>query len=392
MRVAIASRIFDPEPSAASFRLGALAAFLSEKGHDVVVLTVKPPKRFSGQSGDEHRGYAVRRMPVLRDSSDYVRGYLQYMSFDVPLFFRVLFGRKVDVIVAEPPPTTGFFVRLASAIRRTPYVYYAADIWSDGAAHTGAPGWVVRVVRGIERFALKGARTVLSVSDSLTDRLDELGISKNVLTVGNGVDAQAFLADHDDETQFERRLPPEFVYAGIASEWHGAGIFIEAMPQILASEPNTKLRFIGGGSDIEAFRKRAAELAVSHAVSFEPYVAPRELAPILRGSVAAVASIRPGHGNEFTFPTKLYGAILCGAPAVFAGVGPAIEFLSTEVDGIPLGESVGLEADAVAKAMLRALSREEVRGHRAQVATWGLEHVSLSSVASRVAEELEAIV
>ena len=110
----------------------------------------------------------MRRFPVLRDRAGYVRGYVQYLSFDVPLFFRVLFGRRVHAIVAEPPPTTGFFVRLAAAIRRTPYIYYAADIWADGASQTGAPAWIVRVVKTIERFAMRGAKTVLSVSDSLT--------------------------------------------------------------------------------------------------------------------------------------------------------------------------------------------------------------------------------
>lgn len=391
MRVTIASRIFDPEPSAASFRLGALATALADEGHEVTVLTVRPPRSLAGQTGDEQRGYRVRRMPVLRDSAEYVRGYVQYMSFDLPLFFRVLFGNRAQVIVAEPPPTTGFFVRLAAGIRRIPYVYYAADIWSDGAAQTGAPKWVVGAVRRIEHFAMKGARTVLSVSDSLTSRLAELGIVSNVLTVGNGVDARAFLADQSS-IRFDRNSPPEFIYAGVASEWHGAGVFVEALPHVLAEVPEARLRFIGGGSEVADFETRAAGLGIAHAVSIEPYIAPSELAPILRGSVAAVASIRAGHGNEFTFPTKLYGAMLCGAPAVFAGVGPAIDFLATEIDGVPLGTSVELEPKAVARAMLQAIAREEAEGRRAKVAAWGLEHVSLSAVADRVVADLQRVV
>ena len=42
MRVAIASRIFEPEPSAASFRLGALASGFAGTGAEVRVLTVRP--------------------------------------------------------------------------------------------------------------------------------------------------------------------------------------------------------------------------------------------------------------------------------------------------------------------------------------------------------------
>ncbi len=153
MRVIIASRIFDPEPSAATFRLRALAEAFTAAGHEVTVLTVRPPKRLAEDAKDSARSYDVRRAPVLRDRADYVRGYLPYISFDVPLFFRLLFGRNADLIVVEPPPTTGFFVRLAAALRRTPYAYYAADIWSDASKQTGAPRWVVRVVRNIELFA-----------------------------------------------------------------------------------------------------------------------------------------------------------------------------------------------------------------------------------------------
>ncbi|MGO2041248.1 MAG: glycosyltransferase WbuB, partial [Cellulosimicrobium funkei] len=44
MRVALASRIYDPEPAAAAFRLRALAEALAEEGHDVQVLTVAAPR------------------------------------------------------------------------------------------------------------------------------------------------------------------------------------------------------------------------------------------------------------------------------------------------------------------------------------------------------------
>lgn len=391
LRVSIASRIFDPEPSAASFRLGELALALSGQGHEVCVLTVRPPADVAMLSQDDVRPYRVHRSPVLRDRSGYVRGYLQYLSFDVPLFFRLLFGSRVDVIIAEPPPTTGFVVRLAAALRRTPYLYYAADIWSDGAAQTNAARWVVRGVRTIELFAMRGARTVLSVSESLTLRLEALGVVQNVLTVGNGVDTRPFFSGAETGEQYCRAAPPEFVYAGTASEWHGATVFVEALPRVLAEVPNARLRFIASGSEIEAIQLRAEQLGLSHAVTVESLMPPAELAGVLRGATAALASIRPGLGNEFTFPTKLYASTLSGTPAIFAGVGPAAEFLQTELNGVPLGLSTALDPEEVAEAMLSILAQEENVEHRRSVVAWGLEHVSLSAVADQIAGELQRI-
>ncbi len=391
MRVAIASRIFDPEPSAASFRLGALATMLAEQGHEVSVLTVQPPASLADRSQDSERPYKVRRRPVLRDSSGYVRGYLPYLSFDIPLFFRVLFGPKVDAIVAEPPPTTGLAVRIAAALRRTPYIYYAADIWSDGAAQTGAASWVVQAVKGVELFALRGAATVLSVSDSLTSRLSTLGVRRNVLTVGNGVESTPFFLGIEGAESYRRSSPAEFVYAGTASEWHGATVFVEALPALLAKVPGARIRFIGSGSDFAAVEARAEELGVAHAVSAEPAMPPSDLAPVLRRATAALASIRPGLGNEFTFPTKLYASTLSGTPAIFAGVGPAVEFLQTELSGTPLGLAVDLDPAKVAEAMVMIANQDKDTEQRMRVAAWGLEHVSLTSVAEQIVAELERI-
>ncbi|MBL3681051.1 glycosyltransferase [Leucobacter aridicollis] len=408
--MAIASRIFNPEPSAASFRLQALAEALAERGDDVTVLTVQPPRQIvnaaaAGKNGSQHtlanvtgeiptvvepQKFRVRRFPVLRDRNGYVRGYVQYLSFDVPLFFRILFGKKRNLIIAEPPPTTGLFVRLAAAVRRTPYVYYAADIWSDAASQTGAPSWMLDVVRRIELFAWKGARLVLSVSDGVTMRLAELGVTENVATIGNGVNAREFVRGVAVGTA-HAPAHPEFVYAGTASEWHGADVFVRALPRVLAERPDVVLRFIGGGSEREAIEALADDNGVSHAVRFEPVRGPAELAPVLHGAVAALASVRPGSGYDFAFPTKLYSAAVCGAPLIYAGTGPGQPFARTEVDGAPIGVAVGLEPGEVAEAMLAALQRPHDAARRSRVSSWAMHSVSLEGVAARAVAEISRL-
>ncbi|HEU4756328.1 MAG TPA: glycosyltransferase, partial [Agromyces sp.] len=150
MRVTIATRIYAPEAAAASFRLSALASALSDEQHEVTVLTARVPAslRDAARATDAaDPGIRVRRAPVLRDASGQIRGYLQYLSFDAPLLLRLLFGRRPDAIVVEPPPTTGTVARLVATLRRTPYVYYAADVWSDGAQSIGAPRAVLSLLR-----------------------------------------------------------------------------------------------------------------------------------------------------------------------------------------------------------------------------------------------------
>jgi hypothetical protein len=158
--VRIATRTYPPDVGAAPFRLRALARALVEAGCDVEVVTTTAT---APETRDP--GVATSRFPVLRDGDGAVRGYLQYLSFDVPLTARLLTGRRPDVVVHEPPPTTGVVTRITSTLRRTPYVSYLPDVWSQGAVAAGASGPVLRAVEFAEQAALRGAARVLAVTE-----------------------------------------------------------------------------------------------------------------------------------------------------------------------------------------------------------------------------------
>jgi glycosyltransferase involved in cell wall biosynthesis len=319
----------------------------------------------------------VRRFPVLRDGSGYVRGYLPYLSFDIPLLVRLLAARRPGVIVVEPPPTTGVVVRAVAALRRVPYVWYAADVWSDATAMTGSPRFVVAVVRALERWVLRGARLVLSVSDGVTERVRELG-AREVVTVGNGIDTEVFglvgssLADH-------RTL----VYAGTASEWQGADVFARAMRQVLVQVPDARLVYLGQGS-AWAQISEVAESLPDGAVTMLGSVPAERSAAWLRGAAAAVVSIVPGQGYDFAIPTKLFAALGTGTPVVYAGVGPVVDL----VDQDRLGWAVAHDVDAVAAAMVAALQAPDDEQERRRRAAWVLENRSLRAAAERAADAI----
>ena len=64
---------------------------------------------------------------------------------------------RFDLAIAEAPPTTGIIVAAISALRRRPYAYYAADIWTDGVAAIGAPRFMVAIIRGLEGLTMRHA-------------------------------------------------------------------------------------------------------------------------------------------------------------------------------------------------------------------------------------------
>lgn len=379
MRVLIATRIYAPEPAVAALRLASLAQTLADHGHEVEVLTSKAPRALRGTE-PEQPGVRVRRASVLRDRDGFIRGYLPYLSFDIPLVARLLTARRADVIVVEPPPTTGAAVRAIAGLRRVPAVYYAADILADAAASAGIPSVVVRAVRRLERFVWKGCAALLAVSTSVATRLTELGVDPaRVHTVGNGIDTTLFRPDGPATTRTE----PYALYAGTASEVHGAGVFVEAMAQVSQGH----LVFLGSGVDREAMRERATEIAPGR-VTFLDSVSPREAAEWFRGAAVAVASVKPTGGYEFAFPTKLYAAVACGTPILFTGAGPGADF----ADHAPLGVSADYTPDAVAAALRERLTQPASVADREALADWARGEVAITAVAERIADVLVEVV
>lgn len=379
MRVTIVSRIFSPEPAAASQRLEALRRGLVAGGASVTVCTTKPPQHL--RTPADRRDRAVRRWPVLRDRSGYVRGYLQYLSFDIPAFFRVLFGARPDVVVVEPPPTTGFAMRVACALRRTPYVYYAADIWSQAAASTGAGGLVLRAVRWMERAALHGAASCLAVTEGVAQAVHELAPRANVDVVGHGVDTDVFIgADGPQVSAYD------VVYVGTASEWHGAGVFIEALALAQQGGASVSALFVGQGSDWQDLQDRAAQLGVRD-IRFRPPVPPPQAAQILCSARVALASLKPGIGYDYAVPTKSYSALAVGTPVLYSGPDPVRSLIERE----DLGWGVDADPARVAEALLAATAEEPSRARRARIAAWARESVSAEAVARRAGAVIAAV-
>jgi glycosyltransferase involved in cell wall biosynthesis len=375
-RVVIVSRIFAPEPAAASFVLENCALAFRDAGWDVRVLTTRYR---DAPSHEQAAGISVHRAPVVRNAAGYVRGYVSYLSFDVPLFFRLLFMRPADLILVEPPPTTGAVVRVAAQFRRIPYVYDAADIWSDAAVTTTSSRMVPRVLLAIERFAIRGARHAFVVAPAYAERLRELGILTPTSMVGFGVDTTTF-----DFRPAEPPSAPLFVYGGSYSEWHGADIFIEAFAGFLARHPSSRLVYVGNGAERPKLAQLAAELGLGDAVEFRDPVPPADLAALLGEATASLASLKPGLGYDYAFATKVYSSLAVGCPVIFTGAGPAGPFISDAAREVNAGVAVDYDVAAVEAAIDQLAAMPANQSDREALSTWTRAHHSLRAVAERV--------
>ncbi|MHA7305445.1 glycosyltransferase family 4 protein [Arthrobacter sp. TMN-49] len=372
-RVIIVSRLFAPEVGAAAYRLKALAEALIAAGATVEVISSKPPLG----TVVEDTAYRIRRWPVLRDDGGNVRGYVQYLSFDIPAFFRLLFSRRTDVVVVEPPPTTGFVVFLASALRRTPYVYFSADVSSSAAKGIGVGGPVLAILTKLERFVLRRATSILAVSEGVKVEVAALTArAENIHNVGTGVDTNTFSFPGPDKNEEGKY----FVYAGTMSEIQGAGVFVDAFLSLAASHPDVRLIMFGQGVEVAELKEKA--MAAGGQIVFKAPASGEEVSRWLRSSLANLASVRPGKGYDFAFATKSLAGLSAGAPAIYSGVGPLREIIAEN----QLGAACGWEASDVALAMKEAIENPVTRQRRTELSRWVEENYSLRAVGAAAAE------
>lgn len=349
LKVVVTTRLFTPEVGAAAFRLKALVDGLDALGAEVQVITTTPPKG----SGIFKPAYKLSRWPVLRDAGGNVRGYVQYLSFDIPAFFRLL-EAKADVVVSEPPPTTGVVVALSSMLLRRPFVYYAADVWTEALSAMEVPSVVKKAMGAVEGFVLRRAAAVIAVSEPVAEQVAKFKVSSDrIQVVGNGVDTSVFTSAGPAASAEH----PYFVYTGTMSEWQGAEIFIQALSLVFEKFPQAELRFFGQGTDEAHLQGLAAEL-VPGRVHFGGVVPPELAAQWIRGAAAAVVSIKPGQGYDFAKPTKIYAAAGCGTPVIFAGQGDGAAIVA---EG-GLGVAAPYNARSVADAMIAVLADPTLNG------------------------------
>ena len=382
-RVVIVSRVYAPEVSAASWLLQAIAASFRDSGCSVTVVTTTPPETASIA---DQPGVRVRRSPALRDRQRYLRGYLGYLSFDLPLFFRLLFSARADLYLVEPPPTTTAVVMAIARLRRTPVIVDAADLWSDAAVMATRSVVVLGALRHLERWGLRRAAHLFAAHAPLIARARELGIHTPATPIGFGADTEVF--------RYTRRplaAPPLFVYAGTHSEWHGAVIFVEAFAHVLGRIPDARLVFIGNGADRELMRERAAALGIAASVEFHRPIDPVALAPVLATATASLASLRPGQGYDYAFATKVYSSMAVGCPVIFTGTGPTVALLD-DTSHPPAGVAVRYSARATAAAMIAASAAPMPAEQRAALASWASSTQSLASIARLFVDESLAII
>ena len=149
-----------------------------------------------------------------------------------------------------------------------PVVYEVRALWEDAAVdHGTTKAWSVRyrLGRALETYVLRRVDAATTICEGLRAEIAARGIPASRITViPNSVDAMAFAArtQRDEELAASLGLRGRRVIGFIGSfyAYEGLHLLVDAMPALLAADPQTRLLLVGGGPQEAALRSRAVAL------------------------------------------------------------------------------------------------------------------------------------
>ncbi len=381
MRILLVTHYFEPDSGAAAVRLTRLAKFLSQRGHEVTVLTTMPHYP-AGRIDDAYKGrwtitedrdglHVIRAWLWATPSSSISRRLISQLSFMFSAALRGLRIQRPDAILIEAQPVftslAGLFI---SRMLRVPYVLNVSDFWPEyllavGALKESSP--IYRLFYWLVNLTFRGAAQITTLYPPLSENVvSRIGQAEKVHTIYNAVDLQRFRPGLDASAFRQRHnLGDEKLVTFIGT--FGTHIDFETMLDVAAyfnQRSDVRFVFIGTGGQREKVAERLAQgnLSNSHWIGWTDHA---DMPLAWSASYIAFWAIHDHELYRNILQSKTYEAMASGTPMAIAVEGITTDIIGRSNSGltVPFKDTNGLIA-----AITRLLDDENLRVQFAQSA------------------------
>jgi colanic acid biosynthesis glycosyl transferase WcaI len=339
MQILLVSPVYPPEPVVSSQTNHQIADALSERGHEVTVITGFPNR----PAGKLYAGYArrlyqrektphsvklVRCFTTISPQSRMISRFMENISFGLTSGLAVLAQPRADVIYANTWAifATGF-LQIVAWVRGIPMVISVQDIYPESIVTQGrlsANSWLARLMREIDRRIAQNCKAVIVISESFADiyRHDRGVVPCQVHVVPNWTDARLIRPNDPQADQVRARHDihaDSFVmsYGGNIGVAAGVETILESFRSLLDVD-ELCLLIAGAGSSLNACQRVAEEIGSPRVKFHSPW--PVDETSAVLG--AADVMVLPTRGDQSlaSVPSKLITYMLAARPVVALAV------------------------------------------------------------------------
>jgi len=183
---------------------------------------------------------------------------------------------RPDILHAHSPALNAIAALRVGKLLGIPVVYEIRAFWEDAAVdHGSSRAWGLRyrATRAMETYALRRVAAATTICEGLRAEIATRGIAPAMVTViPNAVDIADFSVGGAPDAALAVRLGLEgkrvLGFIGSFYAYEGLHILLQAMPALLAGQPDIRLLLVGGGAQAAALERQAAELGVADRVVF----------------------------------------------------------------------------------------------------------------------------
>lgn len=280
-------------------RVHRVAKLLAAEGVEVICIGRGLPDSLEPEEGP----FRIERLKLL-----FNKGPLFYASYNLRLFFKLLFTRKADLLISNDLDTLPASY-LASRIKRIPLIYDSHELFTQVPELINRKG-VQSIWRWWERTLLPRIRYAVTVNYSIATIYRRL-YGTPFRVVRNMPEKR--ICEAPEKNQEGIRGVQIIIYQGALNVGRGIELMIDAMQHIEGA------RFvIAGSGDLEDdLKQRVVERGVSNRVEFVGRVLPGDLASLtLQADLGISLEEDLGLNYRYALPNKLFDYIQCRVPVL----------------------------------------------------------------------------
>ena len=329
-KIVFVNRYFYPDESATSRLLSDLAFRLAGQGLSVSVVTSRQlygNPNAALPSEELTRGVHVHRVATFNRGRAHLSGRaLDYASFHVAASFALMRQlTRGDVVVAKTdPPLLSTGVSQVALLKGAVLVNWLQDLFPEVAAVLTPnllPNWLQHGLLAARDRSLRRAAVNVVLSTGMRQQLVERGIDgSRIRIVPNWADASSLTPRPVEQSTIRRSLglTGRFVlgYSGNLGRAHEFDTLL-GTATLLKADPQFAFLITGAGAKADGLRRAVAAAGLTSFV-FQDYQPPELLADSLAAADVHLVSLLPAL-EGLIVPSKLYGILAAGRPAVFIG-------------------------------------------------------------------------
>lgn len=348
-KILILSEFFYPDKSSTPKVLTELAEDLVKNGLDVEVIcsnhsykeNLKLPKK------GILNGIKINRINASNFNRNSKLGrIINYVSFTISLFVKLLFSNKYDsILVVSNPPLIPFIAYLNKLIKRKPYYYLVHDVYPDIAVEVGAikkHSIPYKLMNKINQRAIKNTEKLIVLGKDMREIFLKKGIEDQKIKIITNWSKKYELSYEKKNNTFykERELinTLNIVYTGNIGRFHDIETIIEVAKKSKVLLPNVRFIFVGDG-----FKRLALEKAIKNGVNniiISDYQYDSSYLDVLSGADLFISTLSPKI-KGLGVPSKTYSYLAAGKPII------AIMEKGTEIGDLVESENLGIRVDSM---------------------------------------------